>query len=109
MSYTQFGFRNSVGTREAIFSLQVLILRARDVNHYIYACFIDYQKTFYRVEHDKLIKILEATGIDKEDLSIISNLYWNQTCAIRVEAENVKRYPNKKRSETGMHLVTTSI
>jgi len=58
MSNTQFGFRNSVGTREAIFSLQVLIQRARDVNHDVYACFIDYQKAFDRVKHDKLIKIL---------------------------------------------------
>jgi len=32
MSNTQFAFRNSVGTRGVIFSLQVLIQRARDVN-----------------------------------------------------------------------------
>jgi len=71
-----------VDTREAIFSLQVLIQRARDVNRDVYACFIDYQKAFDKVEHDKLIKILEVTGIDNQDLSIISNLYWNQTFAI---------------------------
>lgn len=46
MNYTQFGLRNSVGTRKAIFSLQVLIQRARDVNHDGYAYFIDYQKAF---------------------------------------------------------------
>jgi len=44
MSNTQFGFRNTLGTREAIFSLQKLFERASDVNQNIYACFIDYKK-----------------------------------------------------------------
>jgi len=44
-----------MGTREAIFSLQVLFQRARDVDQNIYACFIDYQKAFHNVKHDKFI------------------------------------------------------
>lgn len=67
MSNTQFGFRNAMGTREAIFSLQVLFQRASDVNQNIYACFIDYQKAFDNVKHDKLIEILDNNvGVEKE-------------------------------------------
>ena len=46
VSATQFGFRDAVGTREALFSIQVLFQRCRDVNCDVFACFIDYQKAF---------------------------------------------------------------
>jgi len=49
------------GSKEAIYSFQVLV--QRDVNHNVYTCFIDYQKAFDRVEHDKLVKILEEIGL----------------------------------------------
>jgi len=76
-----------MGTREAIFSLQVLFQRTRDVNQNIYACFIDYQKAFDNLNHDKLIEILDNVGVDKGDLRTISNLYWNQRAVIRVDGE----------------------
>lgn len=87
ISCTQFGFRNALGTREALFSIQVLFQRARDVNHDIFACFIDYQKAFDKVQHDKMMEILESIGLEKQDLRIIANLYWNQTSSVRIESE----------------------
>lgn len=58
ISDSQFGFINAVGTREALFGVQVLIQRCRDV----YACLIDYEKAFDRVQHQKMINILEESG-----------------------------------------------
>jgi len=72
----QFGFRNGLGTRDALYSLNVLVQRAWDVNHNVYACFIDFQKAFDRVNHQKLIGILQNSVIDDKDIRIISNLYW---------------------------------
>lgn len=46
---TQFGFRKGLGTREALFNLNVLIQRARDVNCNVFAYFIDFEKAFDRV------------------------------------------------------------
>uniref|UniRef100_A0A8D8Y176 Craniofacial development protein 2 n=3 Tax=Cacopsylla melanoneura TaxID=428564 RepID=A0A8D8Y176_9HEMI len=84
----QFGFRNAVGTREALFSVQVLFQKCRDVSCDVYACLIDYQKAFDRVKHEKMIEILKKTGIDGKDLKIISNLYWHQTASLKIEDEN---------------------
>uniref|UniRef100_A0A8D9EQ38 Craniofacial development protein 2 n=1 Tax=Cacopsylla melanoneura TaxID=428564 RepID=A0A8D9EQ38_9HEMI len=86
----QFGFRNAVGTREALFSVQVLFQKCRDVSCDVYACLIDYQKAFDRVKHEKIIEILEKTGIDKRDLKIISNLYWHQTAILKIEDEHTE-------------------
>lgn len=41
-----------------------------------------YQKAFDKVKYDKLIGIPNLVGVDKGDLRIVSNLYWNQTAAI---------------------------
>lgn len=82
---TQFGFRKGLGTREALFSLNVLIQRARDVNCDVFACFIDFEKAFDRVNHRKLLETLRQSGLDDKDIRIISNLYWKQKARVRVE------------------------
>lgn len=79
---TQFGFRNGLGTREALFSLQVLAQRCRDVGVDVFACFIDYEKAFDTVRHDKLIDVLVQLGLDGRDVRIIRNLYWEQTADV---------------------------
>ena len=52
ISDCQFGFRNGVGTREALFAVNVLTQRCLDVNKDVYACLVDYEKAFDRVRHD---------------------------------------------------------
>lgn len=109
MSNTLFGFRNAMSTREAIFSLQVLFQRTRDVNQNTYACFIDYQMVFDNVKHDKLIEILDKVGVDKGDLRIISNLYWNQIAVIRVKRELSEDVIILRGLRQGVCFVTTVI
>lgn len=93
ISATQFGFRNGLGTREALFSIQVLIQRCRDVEVDVFLCFIDFEKAFDRVQHDKMIEILKSTGIDDKDLRFVANLYWQQNATVKVNnkmTENIE-------------------
>ncbi|XP_044750612.1 uncharacterized protein LOC123310952 [Coccinella septempunctata] len=85
MDNTQFGFRNGMGTREALFSLNVLAQRCRDMNVDVYACFIDYRKAFDCVSHEKMMQILRETGIDEQDLHVVSELYWHQTATVEID------------------------
>src|SRR5437588_413496 len=48
---SQFGFHNALGTKDAIFALQVLIQCCRGTNKDVYICFIDYAKAFDSVNH----------------------------------------------------------
>lgn len=80
---TQFGFRCGYGTREPLFAMQVLIQKCLDQQKDVYACFIDYEKAFDTVNHDKLIELLRLSGLDTKDIQIIKNLYWNQTAHIQ--------------------------
>ena len=93
---SQFGFRNGLGTREALFALNVLAQRCMDMNIDIHVCYVDFEKAFDKVRHEKLVQILQAKNIDKGDLRIITNLYWNQRAQIIVDNEkssemNIKR------------------
>lgn len=66
------GFRMRLGIREALFSIQVLIQRAQDVNADVFASFRDFEKAFDTVQHGKLILILRESGNYDRDTDIIS-------------------------------------
>ena len=82
LSETQYWFVAKKGTRDAIALLKVVIQRTLKANREIIACFIDYEKAFDRVNHEKMMKIQKKCNIDDKDLRIIQNLYWNQSASI---------------------------
>ena len=96
ISNKQFGSMPDKGTRNAIFTLSMLMERRMEMQKDIYLCFIDYSKAFDKVKHEELCQILEKLDIDGKDLRIVRNLYWDQTAAVRIEGEysefkNIKR------------------
>ena len=84
---TQFGFRPRSGTREGLFAFNILAQKHIEVNQDLYTCFIDYSKAFDRVHHEQLINCLERIEIDGKDIRIITNLYWHQKAAIKIDNE----------------------
>ena len=83
----QCGFKQGKGTTNAIFILRNLTERSIEVQKDLYLCFIDYSKAFDKVQHEKLFAILDQLDIDGKTLRWISNLYWEQTAAVRVDDE----------------------
>ncbi|GFR67290.1 LINE-1 reverse transcriptase [Elysia marginata] len=83
----QFGFISDKGTRNAIFTLSMLMERSVEVQRYVYLCFIDYSKAFEKGKHSEWFGILDQLNIDDKDLRILRNLYWEQVAAIRIDGE----------------------
>jgi len=81
----QFGVRSGSSTRDGIFTLQTICERAIEMQREIYLCFIYYEKAFDKVQHEKMIKLLDNQNIGKENIRIIRNLYWTQEAAIKIE------------------------
>ena len=54
----QAGFQKGRGTRDKIYSIGLIIKKAREFQKNIYFSFIDYAKAFYSVDHNKQWKIL---------------------------------------------------
>ena len=60
-----------------------IIQTAREFRKNIYFCFIDYAEAFDCVDHNKLWKILEQTGIPDHLTCLLKNLYAGQEATVR--------------------------
>ena len=80
----QFGFRRGRSTRDAIAVMRTLVERNLEYNQDVFACFVDFEKAFDRVNWEKLTEILEKIGIDWRDRRLIRNLYMAQRAQVRV-------------------------
>jgi hypothetical protein len=67
--------------------MRMSIEKYLDTNKTIYACFIDYNKTFDRVHHKQLIECFKWINLDEWDIRLICNLYLEQTDEIRYNGE----------------------
>ena len=80
----QAGFRKGRGTRDQIASISWIIKKAREFQKNIYFCFIDYDKAFDCVDHNKLWKILQEMGIPDYLTCFLRNLYAGQVVTVRI-------------------------
>lgn len=71
----QFGFRQGIGTREAILAIRVLTERRLNVNRNTFTTFIDLEKAFDSVNWAILMNSMKKTRIDWRDRRIIMLLY----------------------------------
>ena len=53
----------------------------------LFMCFIDLEKAFDTVKHEKLIETLRKFMVDDKDLRLITNLYWQQRAVVKVGDE----------------------
>ena len=79
----QAGFRKGRGTRDQIANICWISEKAREFQKNIYFCFIDYDKVFDCVDHNKLWEILEEMGIPDHLSCLLRNLYAGQEATVR--------------------------
>ena len=53
----------------------------------ICTCFVDYTKSFDRIEHNEMMHSLDDLGQDDKDLRLLQTLYYQQYAAIRVNSK----------------------
>ena len=78
----QAGFREGRGTRDQIANLYQIIEKTREFQKNIY-CFIDYDKAFDCVDHNKLWKILQEMGIPDHLTCLLRIPYAGQEATVR--------------------------
>ena len=79
----QVGFRKVRGTRDQIANIRWIIEKAREFQKNIYFCFIDCDKAFDCVDHNKPWKILKDMGIQDHLTCLLRNLYAGQEATVR--------------------------
>ena len=78
----QAGFRKGRGTEIKLPTSAGSLKKAREFQKNIYFCFIDYAKAFDCVDHNKLSKILQETGIPDHLTCFLRNLYAGQEATV---------------------------
>ena len=74
----QTDFQKGRETRDQIAHIHWIMEKAREFQKGIYFCFIDYEKAFDFVDHNKLWKILKEMGIPDHFTYLLRNLYAGQ-------------------------------
>ena len=77
------GFIKGTVTRDQIANIHWIIEKAREFQKNIYLCFIGYEKALDCVDHNKLWKILNKTGILEHLTCLLRNLYAGQEATFR--------------------------
>ncbi len=81
---SQCGFRKSRGCNDQIFSLRILMEKAREFHQPLYVCFIDLRKAYDSVNRDALWSVLQQCyNLPEKLLSIIRAVHDHSTAAIR--------------------------
>ena len=83
LSDVQAGLRKGRGTRDQIANIRWITKKARGCQKNIYFCFIDYDKNFDCVDHNKLWKILKEMGIPDHLTSLQRILYAGLEATVR--------------------------
>ena len=79
----QAGCRKSRRIRDQVTNICWIIVKAREFQKNIYCCFIDYAKSFYCADHNKLWKILQEVGIPEHLTYLLRNLCQGGTARSR--------------------------
>ena len=82
LQYVQVGLRKGRRTRYQIAN-NCWITEEENSGKIIYFCFIDYDKAFDCVDHNKLWKILQEMGIPDLLTCLLRNLYEGQEATVR--------------------------
>ena len=79
----QAGFRKGRRIRDQIANICLIIEKVREFQKTIYFCCIDYAKAFDFVDHNKLWKMLQETGIADHLTCFLRNLYAGQEATFK--------------------------
>ena len=79
----QAGFRKGRGTRDKIANIHWIIEKAKEFQKNIYFCFIDCDKVFDYMDHNKLWKILKEMGIPDHLTCLLRNPYAGHEATVR--------------------------
>ena len=90
LSDVQAGLKKGRGTRDQIANICWNIEKAREFQKNICFCFIDYDKAFDCVGHNKLWKILQVMGIPDHLTCLLRNFYAGQEATVRTRQTGSK-------------------
>ena len=85
MNRPDFSQAGTICTTVQILNIRQLIEKAREFNHSVFLCFVNYNKMVDKVKWSLLWKILEKMGTPKHLIRMIRSLYQDNIVKIRID------------------------
>ena len=104
----QAGLRISRGTRDQTANIRCIIEKAREFQKNFYFCYIDYNKAFDCVDHNKLWEILKEMGYQTTIPASCKICMWIKKQQLKPNVEN-RLVQNWERSTSKLYIVTLLI
>lgn len=90
---SQAGFRRGRSAIDNIYTLNWLVEREiKKKGGKLYAFFADLRSAFDMLDREKLWKVMEKKGVDKELTEKIKEVYEETVCSVKVNGEETKRF-----------------
>ena len=83
----QAGFRKGFSTVDHIQAINQLLEKTNEFNHNLALMFVDYNKTFDSLYHEKIWEALRNQGIPGNAIKILEQIYKNSLARIRLDRE----------------------
>ena len=81
----QAGFRKGFSTVDHIQAINQLLEKANEFNHNLALMFVDYNKAFDSLYHEKIWEALTNQGIPGNVIEILNQIYKNSTARVRLD------------------------
>ena len=83
----QNGFRQGRSCLEHVFALSTLVNTCKKLNLDTVVCFVDFQKTYDKVDRSLLLQKLQSFGLEADFVQIIAALYSANTSCVRINGK----------------------
>ncbi len=105
---SQIGFLPKHRTSDHIYTLHTIIDKHVHQNKTkIFACFIDFEKAFDSIWHEGLFLKLLENGIGGKTFDLISTMYKNNTCAVKIGNKRTEFFSQRRGVRQGCPLSPT--
>ena len=105
---SQCGFRHGRGCADQLFSLRILMEKAREFHQPLYICFIDLKKAYDSINREALWAVLRRTyNLPTKLLSIIRIMHEDSLAAVRAYGKTSEEFPVSSGVRQGCVLAPT--
>ena len=95
ISKQQYEFMPGKGTTDAMFVLQMLMEKYREVQRELHCVFVDLEKTFDRVPREELWYSMRKSGMAEKYVQLVQNMYEGNKTVVRSTVETVESFKVK--------------
>ena len=95
ISKQHYEFMPGKGTTDAMFVLQMLMEKYREVQRKLHCVFVNLEKTFDRVPREELRYCMRKSGMAKKYVQLVQNMYEGNKIVVRCTVETAESFKVK--------------